>query len=180
MKHRASLLSLLLITLAPSIGGQSEPQLPEKAVSAPREIALPVIAYQPECPLKLLYVDIQALLDGGERRVLRYRNESAKPIKSYTIAHVTSLGTGGMLEIHSMPSDKWIMPGKELALGTRSRVQLVPLTDSLRERLNLQGPMQSIFVFMVIRVTFADDSVYDDEKAYHALKNHLEKLSKCS
>ncbi|MGH9877712.1 MAG: hypothetical protein ACRD5H_08745, partial [Nitrososphaerales archaeon] len=128
MKHRASLLSLLLVTLIPSIGGQSESQLPEKAVSAPREIALPVIAYQPECPLKLLYVDMQALLNGGGRKVLRYRNEGTKPIKAYTIAHVTSLGTGGSLEIASVSPDKWIMPGKELALGTHSRVQLISLT----------------------------------------------------
>lgn len=181
MKSRISLLILLLFTLAFAVvARKAQSQATRKAVSVPREIALPVIAYQPDCPLKLLYVDIQAFIDGGGREVLRYRNEGTRPIKGYTIAHLTPSGTGGTLTVRDSQPDEWIMPGKELVLGDTSSSQLTSITNELRKQLNLEGPMRYVFVFTVIQVQFADGSIYEDGKTYEALKAYFEKLSKCT
>jgi hypothetical protein len=180
MKYRGLLLSALLLTLLwGTEGNKHEAQHSERAVSVPREISLPVIAYQPNCPLKVSYIDLRRYLDGGGQVILKYRNEGDKPIKGYTVAYVTSLGTGMKSVVTRLNPNEWIKPGEELHAAGPFRDQLIPLTDELRKELDLKGPMQGIFVFVMIRVEFSDGSVYDDEKVYEALKAHFEKLSKC-
>lgn len=69
---------------------------------------------------------------------------------------------------------KLLMPG-EKAEGTDD-VEIVSLSNELRDKLNLKGPMRSILVLMVVRVEFADGSTYSAESTYEALKKYTEKL----
>jgi hypothetical protein len=145
------------------------------AVIVPREIIFPVVAYQPECPLKLIPSKILAYLDGGGREILSCRNLGAQPIKSYTVAWRSSVGTGGKLVADS----EWITPGEEVSLLSEPRyTKQVPLTDDLRKKLKLEGPMQAILVFMVVKVEFADGAIFQDENAYKALQDYFEKMAR--
>ena len=55
-------------------------------------------------------------------------------------------------------------------------IEFVPLTDELRERFKLKGPMKAVGVFMVVRVEFIDGSVYSNEQ----LVQHCRSTSKKS
>lgn len=181
MKHLSHLLIPILIThiLITQELSYTEPQQ-EKAVSLPREVALPLIAYQPECPIKPTYIELRNYLSGGGRQLVKLRNENEKPIKSFVIAHVASSGTSTELTIDDNFLDGLFMPGKEIVLGDPSRDQLVPITKEVRKELALPGDMQFVSVVVVVKVRFADGSIYDDEKTYNALKLHFRKISKCS
>ncbi len=175
MHYRISLIKLILFVFFISFGvASNEIQSKRESVSVPREIILPVAAYQPSCPLKLSYVDIRAYLNGGGWPLARYRNEGTKAIKGYVIA----LGSGIVISVKNSPPNEWIKPGEELILGDTSREQMVSLTDELRKELNLEGSMKAITVFIVVRVEFADGTIYSDEKVYNALHSYLETTSK--
>jgi len=50
------------------------------------------------------------------------------------------------------------------------------MTDDLRERLKFRGPMKAVSVFMVVRLEFADGSVYSDEPTLKALQEYFEQV----
>lgn len=154
-------------------------QQPEKAVILPKELALAIAAYQPECPLKISYLEMRSYLNGGDRELIRVRNEGKAPIKSFTIAQATSLGIGSQFTMSDNLLDGMVLPGKEIMLGDPSRDQVIPFNEEIRKHLKLSAEMQFVSIFFVVKVVFADDSVYSDEKAYEALKLHFKKTSKC-
>jgi hypothetical protein len=58
------------------------------------------------------------------------------------------------------------MPG-ETVNGAND--EIVPLTDELRDKLQLRGPMKAVVVLIVESVKFADGSVYNNEAVSRAL-----------
>lgn len=162
------------ILLTGLVSGQENKNPTKTAVVVPPEIISPVVAYQPDCPLRIEDIKLlQFVKGGGSSQSLRVRNTGKKAIKSYTIGTWNSVGTGWDVE---RPIVENLLPG-ETAIPPGSEVEVVPLTKELRDQLGLNGEMQAIVVFVVIRVEFADGSFYDGEPLYKALKAHLNKLS---
>jgi hypothetical protein len=174
----AAWLTLVFCLLGSSLA-QEKANPPRKVVIMPRDVVLPVIASQPESPLRFEGVEVVTEPDGngqGGHEVFRLRNVGQKPIRSFIVASLTSAGTGGRWEFTAPSQREWIMPGDIDLESKRERpLSRVPVTDELRERLKLRGPLQGIIVLMVVRVETADGSVFDDEPAYKALRDYLEK-----
>ena len=142
-------------------------------VLVPSDIGLPVIVYQPDCPLQIEDVQLFRYIDGGGGESYKVRNKSNKPIRSYTIGTWNTVGTGGeverRLEQNLLPNQVATLVGNE--------VKVVELTETLRNQLNLRGEMRAIVVFMVLRAEYTDGSIYNNVPVYEALKTHLDKIS---
>lgn len=173
MKYIVTVLCFVSVCAASMIKGQ-EAKRPEKpqAVVVPREMILPVVVFQPDCPLQFEKVAILKYFGGGTGDVYQLRNRGAKPIRSYTVATSYSNHTGAEVRARDL-----LMPGQTAPQpGEGTEVEILPLTDSLREQLKLSEPMKVIAVFMVVRVEFADGSTYDDEPVYKSLRAYFEDL----
>ena len=167
----AFIISILLTAVA---SGQERKNATKAAVAVPPEIISPVVAYQPDCPLRIEDVKLLQFVEGGgTSQFLKVRNTGTKPIRSYTIGTWNSVGTGNEVE-RPLPNN--LLPG-EVSIPEGNEVEVVPLTKGLRDQLSLHGDMQALVVFIVVRVQFADGSVYDAAPLYNALKAHLNKLS---
>jgi hypothetical protein len=170
---------VIAITLGCLLGTSSGQQRPKrKAVLVPPDHVLTTIANQPNCPLKfdkaamILYVDAE----GGGSDVYELRNHGSKAIRAYTAAVWTSIGAGNIVEQKIMRNGP-VLPG-EIAPqpGEVREVEIVPLTEDLRDKLKLRGPMTAVSVFIILRVEFEDGSVYSDERAFAALQEYFERV----
>lgn len=141
-----------------------------KYVVAPPEQFLVTVAYQPKCPLQFEEVKYLAGLDGGGSPAFIVRNKGDKPIRAFTVG-----SSGWTLGWSEKFTKKLLLPG-ERAFGDDD-VEIVPLTGELRDKLKLNGPMRAVIVLMVIRVEYADGSVYSAESTYKALRAYSEDLS---
>jgi hypothetical protein len=151
---------------------------PVRHVAVPREVILPVIASQPDSPLQFEDVRYLAQTDGDNAGFcFRLRNRGGKPVRGVSFAAV-SPGGGGWLD--SWPrkvTSEVVMPGQVVPLSNESEQEVVVrLTDEVRDKLKLRGPMKVVTVLMVVRVKFADGSVYEDESTYKALQTYFEGL----
>lgn len=169
------MMSLLLVCSAITINAQERnTQKKELFVEVPRELGLPTVAYQPNCPLQFENVKLLAGVDGGGVKSYNLRNRGTKPIRSISIGN--SNGERWSRDVASQFGP--VMPGQLVPdMSDDDWIQVVPLTKELREKLELQGPMRAIIVLMVIRVEFTDGTFYDDEPTYKALQSYLENLS---
>jgi hypothetical protein len=170
---------VVAITLGCLLGtsrGQQQPK--RKAVLVPADHVLTTIANQPDCPLKfdkvamIVYVDAE----GGGSDVYELRNHGSKAIRGYTVAVWTSIGTGNIVEQKRVGTGP-VLPGEIAPQPVRGReVEIVPITDALRDKLKLGGPMTAVSVFMILRVEFEDGSIYSDEPAFTALQQYFETI----
>jgi hypothetical protein len=143
-------------------------------VRVPRDVVRPLIAYQPDCPLKLDYLQVNNRTEGGTPSpIIRFRNVSGKTIRAYKIAFLIPGGAGG-----AWASDnEKILPGELIPEKHKPKTDnVIQLTDNLKKSLKLEGPMQAVWVFMVTRVMYEDNSVFEDEKTYRALEGYFEKI----
>jgi len=176
MRRVAICFGLIYMALAGVAFGQTtQEQERNRVVIIPPDVALPVIAYQPGCPLQIEQVKLLSYLSGGGGQSYRVRNRGKKPIRSYTIGGWNTVGTGFEVQ---QPVKNTILPGQIYVREGRGEVEVVELTESLREQLDLRGEMKTVYVFMVVRVEYADGSVYNDEPVYKALKTHLDSIAK--
>jgi hypothetical protein len=150
----------------------------QQAFVIPSEIIMPVVAAQPGCPLKfenvqsIFYVDHRSSAETFE-----LRNVGVKSIRDFKVASYTSYG--GMWS-KSRPQNELqrvILPGELASLGGEEEVEVIPLNDELRTKFKLNDrPMGGVVVLMVVRVEFADGTVFSDEKASKALEAYFKKL----
>jgi hypothetical protein len=161
-----------------SVSGQdSEEAGPPKAVLIPPEIALPVVVSQPDCPLKLEDVVPVHILNEGMEEQFRVRNTGTKPIRSYTIGVWNSVNTGWSAGGGIMLGNRLLLPGQTYTqFEGRHKPEIVPLTDELRDKLKLRGPMQAVIVLMITKVVFEDGTVYDANPTYEALQAHFREI----
>lgn len=175
MRRVISMLCVVFVC-AVSPSSAQDVQQPERlrAVVVPRESGLVVVASQPGCPLQFENARHIAFINsGGGDEAFHLRNRGTKPIRAYTIAGLYSnIGGGWEMEM----ADQWVMPGQTAPQG-EGEIEIVPLTDALRERLRLGGPMRAVIVLMVVRVEFADGTTYNDESTYNALKSYFERIA---
>ncbi len=167
---------LMFVAIA-NAAGQSPADDRQKAVVLPRSYALPVVVYQPDCPLRIeKFSLVDAVEGGGESANFEFRNIGAKPIQSYTISWVTTGGAGEQLNYVAKTPGERINPGETLP-NIKGSIVLVPLTDEIRKKLKLEGPMVGLVCLMVVRVEFDDGTVYSDESTYKALQAYFEKAA---
>lgn len=148
---------------------QADSQQKRRYVVVPADQVLVTIVYQPECPLQ--FEDAKALvtMEGSHTSGYVIRNRGTKPIRSFTI------GIPGATITRSEEFTKRLfMPG-ERTPGDQN-IEIVPLSDELRDKLKLNGPMKTFVIFMVIRVEYADGTVYSAESTYQALQKYTDEL----
>lgn len=146
----------------------------DQYVPVPREVVLPVVVAQPDCPLQLEKAERLARVGGGSGNNYRLRNKGTKPIRSFTVSYTFGEGTGGS-RTWALKSQEIIAPGQLVPSSLQeSDGEIIPLTDELRAKLGLQGALKTIVFYMVERVEFADGSVYSDEATAATLRSYLE------
>lgn len=165
------LTNLALVGVA--FGQGPKGQVVQRVVIVPPDIALPVIAHQPDCPLQIEDIKLFAFVSGGGGQSYTVRHKGTKPIRSYTIGSWNTAGTGWDIE-RRVNGD--LLPG-QVAPREGTEVEIVEVTEGLRKQLNLNGDMRAIVVLMVVRIEYADGSTYDNKPLYAALKKHLDKVS---
>ncbi len=164
---------LLLSVFAANVLGQiSEKTEPFLIVRVPRDIILPVIAVQPECPLRFENVGHYAGLKGGAFTSFELRNIGPKPIRRFKVAS----SDGSEFEWWK-DSGEFVLPGDKVPEPGNSNNKIIPPTKRIQSDLKLKGPMRGIVVLMVVSVEFADGTKFQDEIAYEKLNSFLEMAS---
>jgi hypothetical protein len=171
MKYLLKIIFLIYISAMSIIAQEKVRQKEFQYVISPREIALPVIAVQPNCPLQFENVILLDGVEGGAISSYHLRNIGTKPIRRFVVA--TSLGS---VFTWQMNSGELVMPGQLVPQVKNDRDKIVPLTDELREKLNLKGSMKSVVIFMVVSVEFTDGTKYTDEKTHKAMTEFINEL----
>lgn len=120
----------------------SAPQERPSLVIVPREIALPTIAYQPDCPLRFENIVLVGSVEGGGAPSYEVRNGGMRPIRAFKIEVLSSVGTGWGESFEAKTPADWIMPGQGKPPLPPSESRVIPLTAELREKLKLNGPMK--------------------------------------
>jgi hypothetical protein len=148
-------------------------------VIEPTDQVMLLVSSSPECPV--LIEDPIRFLNIGAPWDMRYKfqitNRAQKPIVSVSVVHWTSLGTGGTLAHFTKLANGELAPGVTQSInGITVKDEVIPLTDELRNRIDLQGPLKAVVVLMVERVQFSDGSVYSAEKNSKALSRYFESL----
>ena len=153
-------------------GQQFETLDDQKFVVVPRDQALIVVVSQPDCPLKFEDVKLYENMRGAWIKSFKVRNQGTKPIRNYTVA---AIGSDEWSWEPPNSSDR-IMPGQIAPpLGPDQKVEILPLTNTLREKLKLQGPMKAIVALIVVRVEYEDGSLFE-EKGYESQKDYFEEV----
>lgn len=174
MQFKISLMSLLFVcSTLTALAQERASAAKELFVEVPREVGLVTVAYQPNCPLQFENVKWLAGVEGGAIFSYNLRNKGTKPIRTIKIGN--SAGSIWSWDVASEHGP--IMPGQLIPDWSKDDYrQVVPLTNELRKKLKLEGPMKGKAIVIVIRVEFMDGTVYDDEAVYTALMSHLEDL----
>lgn len=162
-------LCVLAICLANSTQGQSvEAQRKRQYVIAPSEIAMAAAAVQPASPVE--FVDTQLLIDintGHWTPSFKLRNRGTKAIRAFTV------GFGSEQRGWKVDNPKdFLMPGRVTSLRDDEEAEIVPLTQAIREKSKLTGPMQGIYMLIVVDVEYADGSRFE-EAGYEPVQDYL-------
>lgn len=176
MRHIIVLSWLACIYATGVAAQQIEQARIRKYVVAPRSAVLQVVAVQPNCPIQFEDVQYLVFLEGGGSNSYRVRNVGTKPIRSVNVA--SSNGAGNIYfnngNVLAMPGD--LLPEESPICRDCVRDERIPLTDELREKLNLNGPMRLIMVLMVVEVEFMDGTKYTDKATYETMQTYLDKI----
>jgi hypothetical protein len=163
MRNKVVLLIIILNCFACLAHAQQvNSQQKERFVIVPDDVALVTIAFQPDCALQFEEAKLLAAVDGeGGTSGYAVRNKGTKPIRSFTLGL-----PGGTVTWSEEFTKKLFMPGERTPYN--NDIEIVPLTDELRNKLKLNGPLRGTPVFMIIRVDYADGTVYNAESKYKA------------
>lgn len=173
MKYKIAMLVFILLAFACSTTAQQLPSpTSQKFVIVPPEQVLMTVMSQPECSIQFEQVRFLASVEGGGASAsFVVHNNGVKPIREFTIG-----GPDWTMTWSERFTKKLLMPG-ERAFEGKNDVEIVRLTDELRHKLELNGPMKAILVVMVIEVKYADGTTYDARPAHQALRKYSEGLS---
>jgi hypothetical protein len=148
----------------------------ERFFIEPSETVITVIASQPNSGIEFTKTLVIHGVDGGSGHIFQVRNRGAKAVRSYKIATITSSGTGADWSYRIKESDTPFMPGEVRPKSVEDLdIEIVPLTDALREKHKLRGPLLGIVVFLVVQVVYADGTEYNGMSEYQALKEFFDK-----
>ena len=150
----------------------------QNVYSIPNEIGLTVIAHQPDSPLQF---EKAVLLTGSGAEgigAFEVRNRDTRPITAYTVAVWTSGNTNSVWRYRARSRKNWVMPG-QLAVSNQELplTEVVPVPNDLRAKMNFNGPMRGLGVFLVVEVIFSDGTIYSNQATFAALQSYMENLS---
>jgi hypothetical protein len=172
--------SLLLIIMTVSgVAAQTTDSTPVKVITVPRTVILPVVVNQPGCPMRLEHFSFVGLMEGSSGSpIYSFKYTGIKPLKSYSIAWLTISGAGSVSSYRAKNAAEEIQPNESINnyYSDPGRVENVPLTDELRKKLKIDGPMQGLVILMIVRLDYADGTNYSDEATYRAFEEYLGKL----
>lgn len=172
MKVSIALLALMCLGFVCSTAAQQlNQQQKERFVVVPPQQVLMTAASQPECGIQFDEVRFITSIDGeGSSPSFVVRNNGSKPIREFTIG-----GPDWTMTWSEKFTKRLLLPGQR-AFDDDSGLEIVPLTEKLKDKLKLTGPMTSILVVMVIKVKYADGTTYDAKPIHEALKKYAESL----
>ena len=172
---------LLAISSCARIHSQPQYQREEnRYVVEPPDVVFLLIASQPGSPIGFKDMKLLARIDNRRTAVSgKIYNAGTKPIRyvslmlvGYSGAVSTLRGSGPM---SGAVRTELLMPGEEIQ--DEDPAEIVPLTEELKEKLNLRGGRaKAFFVLMVNSVTFGDGTKYTDEKTITSVRTYLEAL----
>jgi hypothetical protein len=164
-------LCLVLGVAGNAVSGQEASSKETQFVVMPRDIGQVLVVAEPESPLE--FVETKLLLNLSSRLwapSFRLRNCGTKPIRAFTVA---AAGAGERSWKADSPA-KYLIPGQIMALNGDGRDdEIVPLTEELRNRLGLRGPMKGITALLVVSAEYADGSHFQ-EGGYEELTDYLD------
>jgi hypothetical protein len=141
----------------------------------PQDTVFTTTACQPNSPIEFLRaVNLGSVDRGGGTASFRLRNRGSNTITSYTIATVSSIGTGSTWTFKANGPSEWIVPGQVFGWNDEKSFEILPLTDELRKRKELRNGLVGVAIFMVVRAVCGDGTVFDDESSYKSLVSFFE------
>jgi hypothetical protein len=160
-------------------GAQQSVGQKQRYVLVPPELALITVASQPDCPLQFEDVKVLASVDGGVGGPdFRLRNRSSKPIRDLRYEWWTTEYSGAGGAWPRKVTSEVVMPGQLVPEGEEAdKYEIIPLTEELRDKLKLRGPMRGVAILMVVKVTFADGTTYNAEPTLKALRAYVARLA---
>ena len=170
---------LFVVSFSCAVYGQDALKSQKRqAFIMPSEMMLPVVASQPGCPLTFENVRSIFYIDGaGTAETFNLRNVGNKPIRDFTVAAYTSYGGMWSKSRPQIELQRLVLTAEAASVGGEEEVEIIPLNEVLRTKFKLTDrPMGGVVVLMVVRVEFADGSVFSDEKASKALEAYFKKL----
>jgi hypothetical protein len=147
-----------------------------KCTAAPPEQILVTVAAQPESPLVFEDVKFLSCIGRHGAESYRLRNRGKKPIRKLTVAAWTSHATGNLWGWVGRTPEEFVMP-EQLVPMDENGVEIIPLTNVLREKLKLSGSMKGVVILMVVEVEYADGTKFSDKAASKALEDYFDKIS---
>jgi hypothetical protein len=179
MWRRIALLCLVYFWIGGSVWAQqSEEEL--KFIIAPKDAYLLTIASQPDCPIQIENAKLLLAIGVGNWGAsYRLRNAGTKPLRvhSVTLSMWTAQGIGSTWQVVTQDADKAVLPGELITIKEDDpKIEIVPLTDEVRDKMKLRGPLHAVVVLMVEQVKFSDGSVYRDERTSKALQSYFQNI----
>lgn len=166
---------LLMLSLPSFLCAQQSDK--DDYVAIPSEIVLLTITSPPGCPIQF---ENARLLMSVQRRSYAFsfdvRNVSSKPIANWQPMFWTSEGTGGTLssEAAERREEAVLLPG---AVFHEDSPSLLPLTEDLRKRLNLDKARHELVVLVINQVIFQDGTRYESGSFVAAVRSYVDQLA---
>ena len=152
----------------------------QQFVIPPDDICLLTVASQADSPIQIERAKLLFFVGPGSNWGARYqlRNSGTKPLKiqSITLSMWTPQGAGLSWQEIAEDSANAVLPGAVIPVKGGRKMEVVPLTDEIRNKLRLYGPMKSIVVMMIEQVKFSDGSTYSDERTSKAVQDYFQKI----
>lgn len=148
----------------------------ERFYVEPPEVVSVVIGFQPDCGLEFTKALVLRGVESGVAYTYQVRNKGSKPIRSYRVAALTSIGTGSEWGFEGKDPDRYLLPGYTIPTSDLNNlIEIVPLTDELRAKRGVREPLKGVVIFIVVRVDYSDGSKYDASAQYQALKRFFDR-----
>lgn len=152
-----------------------------KFIIPPNDTYLLSVASQADCPIQIENARLLFFVGPGSNwgASYRLRNTGTKPltIQSITLSMWTAQGVGLTLEEFTQDTEKAVLPGELVMIREdHSKIEIVPVTDEIRDKMKLRGPLHAVVVLMVEQVRFSDGSVYSDKRTSKALQSYFQNI----
>jgi hypothetical protein len=180
MRPRIVLMCVLCFFAGASVWAQQRSEV-RKFVIAPNDAYVLTVASQLECPIQIENAKLLLFAGPGSNWGASYRLRSAgtKPLrlKSITLSMWTSQGIGSSWQELTQDTERAVLPGELITIKEdEAKIEIVPLTPEVRDKLRLGGPLHAVVVLMVEQVKFSDGSVYSDERTSKALQSYFQNI----
>jgi len=180
MCRRIIFLCLVCLCVEGSVWAQQGSEK-RKFIVPPNDTYLLSVASQADCPIQIENAKLLFFIGPGSNwgASYRFRNSGNKPlrIQSITLSMLTAQGVELTLEELTQDTQKVVSPGEVITIREdHPEIEIVPLTDEIRDKMKLRGPLHAVVVLMVAQVRFSDGSVYSDEHTSKALKAYFQNI----